>query len=42
MDASFQPAAHFRPVIDDVYKQLCARYVSIRLAMAGKCGVEHA
>jgi len=25
LEASFQPAAHFRPVIDAVYEQLCSR-----------------
>lgn len=24
-DSSFQPAAHFRPMIDEVYNELCTR-----------------
>ncbi|GAX78149.1 hypothetical protein CEUSTIGMA_g5591.t1 [Chlamydomonas eustigma] len=28
-DSSFQPAAHFRPLIDKVYEELCDRLVSV-------------
>jgi hypothetical protein len=27
LDTTFQPAAHFRPLIDQVYQELCRRWV---------------
>lgn len=34
-DIAFQPAAHFKPLIDRVYSELCARYV----VACGRAGV---
>jgi hypothetical protein len=33
LDTTFQPAAHFRPLIDQVYQELCRRWV---ISMQGR------
>ena len=37
---AFQPAAHFRPIIDDVYRQLQERWVLVRCCGVGAHAAE--